>query len=50
MIYTDYYDLRAINSSIVSKNPNGIIPRGIVDNLILFVENYKIYMFLKSLQ
>ena len=57
-----YCDLRAINSSIVNtnivnKNPNGIMPRSIVDNcrfdfdnLILFVENYKIYMFLKSLQ
>ena len=62
MIYTDYCDLRAITSSIVNtnivnKNPNGIMPRSIVDNcgfdfdnLILFVENYKIYMFLNSLQ
>ena len=62
MIYTDYCDLRAITSSIVNtnivnKNPNGIKPRSIVDNygfdfdnLILFVENYKIYMFLNSLQ
>ena len=62
MIYTDYCDLRAINSSIVNtnivnKNPNGIMPRSIVDtcgfdfdNLILFVENYKMYLFLKSLQ
>jgi hypothetical protein len=55
MIYTDYCDLRAINSSIVNKNPNGIMPRSIVDNcgfdfdnLILFIENYK--MYLKSLQ
>ena len=62
MIYTDYCDLRDINISIVktkivNKNPNGIMPRSIVDNcgfnfdnLILFVENYKMYLFLKSLQ
>ena len=62
MIYTDYCDLRDINNSIVktkivNKNPNGIMPRSIVDNcgfnfdnLILFVENYKMYLFLKSLQ
>ena len=62
MIYTDFFDLRDINSSIVktnivNKNPNGIMPRSIIDNcgfnfdnLILFIENYKMYLFLKSLQ
>jgi len=44
MIYTDYCDLRAINSSIVNtnivnKNPNGIMPRSIVD-LILIILYY----------
>lgn len=32
MIYTDYCDLRAINSSIV--NTNGIMPRSIVDLIL----------------
>ena len=44
MIYTDYCDLRAITSSIVNtnivnKNPNGIMPRSIVD-LILIILYY----------